>query len=377
MTRAKKRLGWALASAAGIAGAAAATMLALSAGASPAVVAKSDDAGVPRYEHVFVIVEENKSYDEILDPARAPHIAALAREYGDAAAFYGETHPSEANYIALLGGDTFGIHDDDAFYCSAGRFSFSCLGALVPGYAGHTVRAPSLAEQLETAGFSWKGYYESLPSPGSEAVTAGDPVGAGSARNAALYAAKHSGFMNFYAVQHDPRRADHIVGFDALEADIASGSLPSFALIVPNQCDEMHGLSGIGLPPGCGAREVKALIRRGDAEVGKLVADLQSTAAWRGGGDTAIIVTFDEGEGGGREGCCAASPGGGHIPTIVITNHGPRGIVDRTPYNHYSLLRTIEDAFGISVHLGHAADVDKGVVAMTPLFAVTPAQAAK
>ena len=63
--------------------------------------------------------------------------------------------------------------------------------------------------------------------------------------------------------------------------------------------------------------------------------------------------------------------GGGHIPTLVITNHGPRGVADDTPYNHYSLLRTIEDAFGIDEHLGHAAETDKGVVSMTPLFAIS------
>jgi phosphatidylinositol-3-phosphatase len=62
--------------------------------------------------------------------------------------------------------------------------------------------------------------------------------------------------------------------------------------------------------------------------------------------------------------------GGGRIPTIVITNHGPRHVTDATPYNHYSLLRTTEAAFGIKTYLGHAADSDKGVVVMAPLFSV-------
>ena len=90
------------------------------------------------------------------------------------------------------------------------------------------------------------------------------------------------------------------------------------------------------------------------------------------------MVTFDEGAGKTREGCCAVTPeapsnfGGGHIPTIVIANHGPRGLRDDTAYNHYSLLRTLEDAFGIGERLGHAADGDRGVRAMTPLFAVRP-----
>ncbi|HXQ46527.1 MAG TPA: alkaline phosphatase family protein, partial [Caulobacteraceae bacterium] len=77
-------------------------------------------------------------------------------------------------------------------------------------------------------------------------------------------------------------------------------------------------------------------------------------------------------------GCCGVTPAaasnyrGGHIPTVVITNHGPRGVRDETPYNHYSLLRTLEDAFGISKHLGLATASDKGVAPMTALFAGPP-----
>ena len=193
----------------------------------------------------------------------------------------------------------------------------------------------------------------------------------------AFYASKHTGFMNFYDVQHDPKRAQHIVSFRQLDADLASGELPNFALIVPNQCDEMHGLDGIDVPDGCDGHDVGGLIRRGDKVAGELVARIQATQTWRSADNVAIVVTFDEGSGRTREGCCAAQDGGGHIPTIVITNHGPRGLKDTTPYNHYSLLRTIEDAFGIDEHLGHAADTGAGVVAMAPLFQATTAEAAK
>ena len=82
--------------------------------AAGALAAPDRDRAMPRYEHVVVIVEENKSYDQILNPAAAPNIAGLAARYGDAAQFFSEVHPSEANYVAMLGGDTFGIHDDDA-----------------------------------------------------------------------------------------------------------------------------------------------------------------------------------------------------------------------------------------------------------------------
>ncbi|HEY2483215.1 MAG TPA: alkaline phosphatase family protein, partial [Caulobacteraceae bacterium] len=108
--------------------------------------------------------------------------------------------------------------------------------------------------------------------------------------------------------------------------------------------------------------------------IGELVRRIQATPAWRSNDNFAIVITFDEGSGHTREGCCAVTPnapsnfGGGHIPTIVITNHGPTGVDDATAYNHYSLLRTMEEAFRLNGRLGHAADTDKGVVTMTALF---------
>jgi len=332
------------------------------------------DRAVPRYAHIFVILEENKSYAQILDPATAPNIANLAAQYGDATQFFGEVHPSEANYVALLGGDTFGIHDDDAFYCRAGTFDPYCYGAAAPDYADHTVSSPHLGQQLDGVGLTWKGYYEDLPEAGSLAVVADEPGYDGPPRKAAYYASKHSGFLNFASVQRDPKRAEHIVDFHQFDADLASNDLPNFALVVPNQCNEMHGLVGPNLPASCSAVDTLALIARGDQVTGDLVKRIQATASWRSTDNVAIVITFDEGSGGTREGCCAVTPGapsnfgGGHIPTIVITNHGPRGVRDDTPYNHYSLLRTLEDAFGVSKHLGHAADIDKGVVPMVKLF---------
>ena len=347
--------------------------------ASVATAAPDRDAGVPRYAHIVVIVEENKNYDQILDPATAPNIAGLAAKYGDAAQFFGEVHPSEANYVALLGGDTFGIHDDDPFYCKPGATDPTCArAASEPGYPDHTVNKPHLGDQLQKAGLTWKAYFENLPEPGSLAYIASDPKFGDGTRKTALYASKHSGFVNFASAQHDPDRAQHLVGFDRLKADLDNGALPNFALIVPNQCNEMHGLSGPGIPADCQSPNVAGLIARGDAEIGKLVGELQATKAWRSKGNMAIVITFDEGAGKDREGCCGVTPeapsnyGGGHIPTIVITNHGPHGLADPTPYNHYSLLRTIEDAFGVGEHLGHAAETDKGVRPMTPLFGGEP-----
>jgi hypothetical protein len=341
-----------------------------SASAAPA----ADDLAVPRYAHVFVIVEENKDYAQIADGVNAPNVARLAKTYGSATSFYGEVHPSQANYIALVGGDTFGIHDDDPYFCQPRVYNAECSQVETdPAYANHTVDAPHLGTQLDAAGLSWRGYYEDIPVPGSLVPYATAPGGESDGALGALYASKHSGFLNFRSAQIDPRRAEHLVGFDRLDADLAAGNLPAFALVVPNQCNEMHGALGRSIPADCSFLDMNAVIRRGDAMVDTLVRKIQASAAWKAADNVAIVVTWDE-DSGTRAGCCGSDPasaanfGGGHIATIVITNHGPRGVADPTPYNHYSLLRTLEDAFGIRTYLGHADDSAKGVVPMLRLF---------
>jgi phospholipase C len=340
------------------------------------------DAQMPRYAHILVIVAENKGYDLIIGPDTvAPNINRLAQQYGLASQFFAEVHPSEGNYIAMLAGDTFGIHDDDAFYCRPGMRDTWCSKSQRTDYVDHTLTARSLMDQLEARGLTWKAYMESLPEPGSLAVrwpTADKPVAGVPAQ---LYAAKHNGFLNFRNVQQDTARATKIVDFNVLYRDLSSGQMPSFAHIVPNQCNDMHGRdAGPDVPADCRKSDHAALITRGDRFIGELVQRITDSPLWRATDNSAIVITFDENEKderqGGDQGCCGSDPakagnsGGGRIPTVVITNHGPRGVVDDRPYNHYSLLRTIEAAFGIEEYLGHAADEHNGVITMTPLFAV-------
>src|SRR5262249_31626423 len=146
------------------------------------------------------------------------------------------------------------------------------------------------------------------------------------------------------------------------------------AHIVPTQCNDMHGLDDdiANVLAHCRGSNNAGRIAHGDAFIGDLVTKLQASPIWSGPRHVAIVITWDENEehGHASQGCCAADPGRGRIPTIVITNHGPRGIEDPTPYNHYSLLRTTEEAFGINEHLGHANDTHLGVKTMTPLFEV-------
>src|ERR1044071_498461 len=111
-----------------------------------AVPASAQIEGIPRYEHIILIIAENHGYDQIIDKTAAPdkqlapHINKLANDYGLATNYYGIVHPSKANYIAMIGGNTFGIHDDDS-------------------YRDHTLSKRSLADQLNEQNLTWKGYY--------------------------------------------------------------------------------------------------------------------------------------------------------------------------------------------------------------------------
>ncbi len=340
---------------------------------------------MPRYGHIFVIIAENKSYDQIIGSPNAPNLSKLAKEYGLATNFFGEVHPSEANYIAMLGGSNFGIHDDDAWYCEPLKIDRNCPHALIPGYVSHSLAARSLADQLEDAKLTWKGYYEDLPAPGSLDVYAPSKDHPDPNRPLYLYASKHNGFINFNHVREDPKIAEKIVPLGQLHEDLANGKLPNYAHIVLNQCNEMHGLYPDQVPPApanCvidrhNPATLAAVIQRGDKAIGAVIDDIMASPAWKASGNFAIVVTWDEDDGNkaGQQGCCgyekssSANFGGGHIATIVITNHGPRGVEDGMAYNHYSLLRTTEEAFGIRDYLGLAGASDKGVTSMTPLFA--------
>ena len=338
------------------------------------------EAPMPHYDHILVIIAENQSFNRMMTGSETPNLQRLANTYNLATGFYAETHPSEGNYIAIVGGSTFGVHDDDAWYCKPGSTERYCDKSTTTAYADHTIRGRSLVDQLEERGLTWKGYFQDIPAPGTDEVRWPDPDNPPAGQPGGLYVVKHNGFMNFARVQADPQRKTKIVGFDQLERDLDAGAIPNYAHIVPNQCDNMHGITGPHVPPDCTKTNDAGLIPRGDAMIGRLVERITRAAFWSAPANSAIVITFDEDgkprDPAERQGCCGVEPGspanfgGGHIPTIVITNHGRHGIVDPTPYNHYSLLRSTEQAFGIDEYLNQAANTQAGVRSMAPLFAV-------
>ena len=346
--------------------------VAASAAASSGDGHKGGDA-VGRLKHVFVIVLENHSQNGVIGDPNAPIITSLAGKYGVASQYYGVTHPSEPNYVAMIAGDNFGVNNDSP---------------------GNRFDAPNLVDQLEASHHTWGAYMKSMPSvgfTGDFAPSSANP----------LYASKHNPFVLFNDIRSNPARLANIKPYTSLAADLNGHekSIPDFVYIVPNQCHDMHGgvygtvAPGDGSPCPYGSSNNDAndasLKQKADAFVQQAVSTIRSSKAWSG--NSAIFIVADESDYNGNatnggwadaSGCCdspvlpagsisATWPGGvyggGYSPAVVVTTNGPQHFVSTTPYNHYSLLTTIEENWHLG-YLGHAGDTAGGVVPMNDLL---------
>ena len=262
-------------------------------------------ATVSHYDHIFVIMEENQEYKQIIGNRAAPNINAYAKTYGLATNYDAVTHPSAPNYVALTGGSYFGIQDDN-------------------GWQTHKLDQPSLTSQIDAAGLAWKGYFQSMPHAGFTGDCSKGPC---------YYASKHNGPIYFDSVNSSKAELKREVPITHLATDLASGKLPNYALIVPDLCHDMHGGTGT-----CNDQTDDELIKEGDTYAAGLVGQITGAAFW-GTGENAIVLVWDEGS--------TDIGGGGNVAALVITNHGPRALADGTAYTHYGLLATVQDALGL------------------------------
>jgi len=290
----------------------------------------------PQYDHVFLLIMENEGYNQVVGNQFAPILNALAIDYGLATNYTGVADPSEPNYVAMLGGDFFGINSDDPYW-----------------FPGHTVSAANLMSQLEGAGKTWRGYFQSMPYPGYRGYCYPDKCN-GIPDADTQYVAKHNGIVNFANMQ-TPAELGKMFPLQQLSADLAAGTVPNFSYIVPNECNDMHGA-----PPWCvdsdntGTVQQSFLIAQGDKFVGDIVNEITSSSIWQTG-NNAIVITFDEG-----------NRANSQVLTIVVTNHGPRGVQDKTSFNHFSLLASLQQTFGLGCLLNSCT-----ANLMTNLFTIT------
>jgi hypothetical protein len=341
--------------------------LALLALVAPNAAARTNRAAANRVPHVFVIVLENKSYEETFAPdSSAPYLAhtlptqgVLLRQY------YGTGHFSLDNYISMVSGQA--PNPQTQGDCQMYTDFVSPTGALdadgqVTGSGCVYPRSvATLGDQLDVAGQTWRGYMEDMGTPCRHpALNSHDETQ--SAKVGDQYAARHDPFVYFHSVIDDPARcAAHVVDLRQLGTDLAAtATTPAFSFITPDLCHDGHDAPCVDGEPGG--------LKSADAFLQKWVPRITSSPAF--GQDGILIVAFDESEAVGASAdtrvCCneptgpntllpgITGPGGGRMGAIVI-GHGVRpGTVSDVPYNHYSLLRSLEDLYGVS-HLGFAA----------------------
>ena len=184
--------------------------------------------------HIFVIVMENRSYDQAISGG---YIASLAKRYGVAANYHGVSHPSLPNYLAMTSGSTWGISDD--------------------GY--HALPLTGLGEQLTKAGVSWRAYMEGMSSS--------------CLSNSYPYAIKHNPFPYY-----GNRCPAQVVPFESFSSDMAKGDVPNFVWITPGLCNDGHDCS----------------TAVADKWLSHVVPEIQATQAWKQ--DGLLVITWDEGE---------------------------------------------------------------------------------
>ncbi|MFZ1099484.1 MAG: alkaline phosphatase family protein [Steroidobacteraceae bacterium] len=350
------------------------TVLLVLASTAFAAQAAAPVAALPPIRHVLLIVLENEPYEASFGArSPAPYLARVLPRQGVLLPnYYGIGHSSLPNYVALISGQAPNEATQlDCPVFSDFRLSAAGLDASGQALGSGCVYPPTvrtLSDQLEGAGLTWKGYMEDMGNdPRREASTCahvplGRPEATRSAELGDEYAAKHDPFVYFHSIIDDPARcAAHVVSLAHLREDLQSiATTPNYGFIVPNLCNDGHDTPCVDGRPG-GLAAINAFLA-------EWVPRIVRAPAFRANG--LLIITFDEAAGGGRDGsgsCCGerglpgaryapgiSGPGGGRIGALVLSPFARPGTASTVPYNHYSLLKTVEAIFALPP-LGYAA----------------------
>ena len=341
-------------------------LVAAAAGTAPA------EAAVAPVGHVFVINLENKGFAETFGPSSpAPYLSRTLVAKGNLLTqYYGTAHNSLPNYVAQISGQ--GPNPQTQGDCQV-YSDFAGAGTVAPQQAVGTgcvypASVRTLADQLTATGRSWKGYMEDMGAdPSRESATCGHPAlnsvdDTQQAEVGDQYAARHDPFVYFHSIIDRPAYCSaHVVPLDRLGTDLETvASTPALSYITPNLCHDGHDSPCVDGEPG-------GLVSA-DAFLEAWVPRILASPAYRR--DGLLVITFDESDGPEQDSsaCCGEGPGpnsplpgitglgGGLVGAVVLgPSVEPGSRSDRT-YNHYSLLGSIEDLFGLP-HLGYAATV--------------------
>jgi phosphatidylinositol-3-phosphatase len=251
---------------------------------------------IPRFGHVFVVVEENHSYSSVIGNSAMPYLNGLAKQYGLATQYYANTHPSIGNYFMMTTGQI--ITNDDSF-----------MG---------TVNADNTVRHLLTGGKTWKSYAESLPNVG---YTGGDVY---------PYVRHHNPMSFFSDVVNSRSERNNLVPFTQFASDLKNNQLPQYSFIVPNMLDDAHDGS----------------LTQADNWLKKNIGPLMASSMFKQ--DGLLVILFDESF------SSDGQHGGGQVAAVVISPKAKRGYQSKTLYQHQSLCRLLLQGLGLTQFPGAA-----------------------
>jgi phosphatidylinositol-3-phosphatase len=262
---------------------------------------------IPVVAHVFVLVEENHSYNSVIGNSAMPYTNSLAQKYALATQYYANRHNSLPNYFMLTVGDLVTTND------------------LFTG----TVSQNNVVRALTSAGKSWKVYAESLPQPGFTAASN------------APYARDHNPFTYFSDVVNSSSQTANIVPFTQLATDLQNGTLPDYAMIVPDLSNDGHDCPGEA--GNCTDTQKLSNI---DDWVKNNIGPLINGSALQ---NSVLIYTWDEGD------VNDMANQGGHVATILVSPKVRAGFQSKTMYQHQSALKLSMQLLGVTDFPGAAA----------------------
>jgi len=236
------------------------------------------------FDRVLIVVLENQPLSASLKNAHMRNVMSKGTLLIN---YYALVNPSQPNYIGLLAGDVMGVTNDDMY----------------------NIDAQNLVDLLEAKNISWKSYQEDYPGD----CYADDTI------PSRLYKRKHNPFISFDNIRNDPERCAKIVNSDELAVDIEKGTVPQYSFYTPNMDNNGHD-TGLGYTAEWLA----------DTFLPKYLEPFNNT------GNALLVITFDEGV-----------PGNNKIYTLLIGDMIPSASIDNTRYTHYSLLRLVEENYGL------------------------------
>jgi len=348
-------------------------------GAGTASTVAGGYQGVSAVRHVWVIELENQGYAQTFGtPAADPYLARTLPRMGALLEnYYAIGHSSAANYVAQVSGQApdLGTQADCPVWTPMpGHIVVGPYRQVLGEGCAYPAAVPTLGNQLSAVGLGWAAYLQDMGNnparDGTVSTSRGPACGhpgtwaidrTRRAEKGDQYAVRHDGFAFFRSVTGNPAFcATHILSFRPLPGDLARASAtPAFSFIVPNLCNDGHDAPCVTGAAGG--------LTQADAFLATRVPTIMAAPAYRHGG--LIVITFDEGS--DSAACCGETsgfslahpnvpgpgkngPGGGRVGAVLLSPLIRPGTVSTVEYNHYSLLRTIEDIFGLP-HLGDAA----------------------